>query len=369
MNLAIISPLENAYSETFIQAHKKIPGVRVFYYYGMSNFLHLEGYGALGSSNSKYWYNLQRKFKGKPYPFLYKKLLKRSFKKNKIDVVLAEYGPTASDHLPAIREMNLPLVVHFHGYDATRKGALKIYDNYKEVFSYASYVIGVSRKMVEQLINIGCPREKVIYNVCGPDPLFSEVQAKFLKKQFIAVGRFVDKKAPYLTILAFKQVLKVIPDAKLVMAGNGPLLNACQNIVKLNGLEKNVEFLGVISPQKYRELLAESFAFVQHSLTADDGDSEGTPVSILEASAAGLPVISTRHAGIPDVINHDKSGLLTEEMDVSGMAKYMITLLNDRSYAMQLGANGRKNIIENFTLDRHLEMLQKIIVKAVKEFS
>ena len=69
-------------------------------------------------------------------------------------------------------------------------------------------------------------------------------------------------------------------------------------------LEQNVRFLGVITAEDFRELLSESLAFVQHSVTALNGDMEGTPLTVMEASSTGLPVVATLHAGIPDVIEH-----------------------------------------------------------------
>lgn len=367
MNLAILSPLQNAYSETFIQAHKKIPGVKVFYYYGMKNFMHLEAYGPLGKSPVKYRYNLERKIKKKGYEYLHENLLRYSFKRNKIQAVLAEYGSTAYDHLPAIKALKLPLIVHFHGYDAYREGALKKFEHYKEVFHYARYVIAVSQNMVAQLETIGCPKEKIVYNVYGPDPAFSHIKPRFAKKQCLAVGRFVDKKAPYLSILAFKEVIKKNPEATLLMAGNGYLLNACKNLVKFYGLEKHIQFLGVIEPKRFMQLLEESYCFVQHSIIAEDGDSEGTPVSILEASAAGLPVVSTRHAGIPDVIENEETGLLVEEMDVQGMTKNILRLLNNKEEAMKMGSKGKRNISKNFNLAQHLKILEDIIKKSIME--
>ena len=109
----------------------------------------------------------------------------------------------------------------------------------------------------------------------------------------------------------------------------------------------------------------ESVAFVQHSITADNGDMEGTPVAVLEASAAGLPVISTFHAGIPDVIIHGETGLLVEEHDVEGMANYMIHLLENPDKAINMGAKGKTHIRDNFSLDRHLNTISELVKKAV----
>jgi len=145
------------------------------------------------------------------------------------------------------------------------------------------------------------------------------------------------------------------------MGGDGILLNTCKNLVRYYKLENHVEFFGVITPEKYRNLLSESLAFVQHSITALDGDMEGTPLAILEASAAGLPVLATFHAGIQDVVVHGETGLLSEEHDVETMAEHMLSILKDMDFAKQLGAAGKKRIKMYFNLDRHIGQLQDVL--------
>jgi colanic acid/amylovoran biosynthesis glycosyltransferase len=126
-------------------------------------------------------------------------------------------------------------------------------------------------------------------------------------------------------------------------------------------LEKNVQFLGVISVEEFKKELSQSAAFVQHSVRASNGDMEGTPVSIMEAGLAGIPVISTYHAGISDVIVHNKTGLLCKEHDVDGMAKHMIKVLDNLDFAKTLGANNRLRIKEHFSLEQHINLLQKTL--------
>src|SRR5690606_5350206 len=110
-----------------------------------------------------------------------------------------------------------------------------------------------------------------------------------------------------------------------------------------------------------------SIAMVQHSVTAENGDSEGTPLTILEASAAGIPVISTKHAGIPDIEINGETGFLTEEHDVDGMADNMIKILENPGLARHLGANGKQHISANYTLERHIQKLYELIDKAIRE--
>ncbi len=360
LNIAIFTPSQNPYSETFIQAHKNYLKGNVFYYYGRKN-IQLEGVSSLSSPLERRILNLKRRFLKKPSRFIQETIILNSLRKNKIDIVLAEYGTHAHFILPYIKKAGLPLVVHFHGYDASVTEVVKKHNNYKEVFQYATKVVAVSRKMEHMLLEMGCTREKLVYNVYGPQPEFVEVQPKFTKKQFVGIGRFTDKKAPYYTILAFKKAIVNHPDAKLIMAGDGPLLNSCKNLIKHLGIEAQVELPGVITPVRYRELLSESIGFVQHSITAENGDMEGTPLAVLEASVAGIPVVSTKHAGIPDVIIHEETGLLCEEHDVEGMAINIIGLLDDETLAKELGQAGKKNIVTNFSMERHIQVLQNTL--------
>lgn len=360
LNIAIFTPNQNPYSETFIQAHKNYLKGNVFYYYGR-NAIQLEGRELDSDSFSEKFIRLKGKLLKSPKSLIKEKILLNSLRDNKIDVALVEYGTHADYILPILKKTGLPLVVHFHGYDATVFEVLEKNDNYKAVFQHASKIIAVSKKMEQMLLDIGCPREKLIYNVYGPQPEYMEVKPTFTKIQFLAIGRFTDKKAPYYTILAFKKAIETHPKAKLIMAGEGHLLNMCINLAKYLNIENQIEFLGIITSDKYQELLSESLGFVQHSIRAKNGDMEGTPLSVLEASAAGLPVIATNHAGIPDVIIHGKTGLLCEEHEVDAMAKNMISILDNVEFAMELGQAGKINIRKNFNMERHIASLQDIL--------
>lgn len=362
-NIAIFSPQKNPYSETFIQAHKNFLKGNIFYYYGKDD-TKLEGQTIQLPRAQRGLLKLQSRFSPKPYNYLLQMALLSSLKKNKIDVVLAEYGLHGNWILPVLKQIDIPLVVHFHGFDASRHDICSRKDIYTALFEYASGVIAVSREMETKLLEMGCPRDKLIYNVYGPHPEFLALEPQFSKKQIISIGRFTNKKAPYYSILAFSKIADKHPDAQLLMAGDGFLIDMCKNLVKFYGLESRVHFLGVITPDEYRKILSESRAFIQHSITAEDGDKEGTPLAVLEASAAGLPVISTYHAGIPDVIMHNKTGLLCEEHDVATMAQHLDQVLSDATYAREMGAEGKRNIRDNFSMERHISILQDILESA-----
>jgi len=365
MNIALVSPSKNAYSETFIQVHRERLKGNIFYYYNGEIPKELEGGVVINSRRKRILDIFKGHYRMNRFSLTEQAVI-TSFRNNKIDLVFAEYGTTGQGLLPICKELQIPLIVHFHGFDASRKEVLKANNNYCELFEYASNVVVVSNKMYSDLLEIGCPESKLIYNVYGPREDFLEVVPNFKKQQFIAIGRFTDKKAPYYLILSFMEVLKKFPDAKMIIAGDGELRNTCKNLIHYYGLEKNISLPGIITKEQYIEYLQESLAMIQHSITTEDGDREGTPLAILEASAAGLPVIATNHAGIPDVITDGETGFLVAEHDVRGMAKKMHKLLGNLSLAKELGASGKENIRENFSLERHISILNKLIKQSVK---
>ncbi|RYE28071.1 MAG: hypothetical protein EOP48_33915, partial [Sphingobacteriales bacterium] len=166
--LAICAPGLNVYSETFIRAHKTLP-YNVKYYYNSFLPFELEGEGILAKFDlaSKLRKKFARQFNYGEHD------LRASFRKHKIDCVLAEYGPTACKILKVVKSLGLPMIVHFHGYDATEISTINYYGGtYKEVFEYCHRVIVVSSKMYEDLKKLGCPDEKLLLNIYGPDDSF-----------------------------------------------------------------------------------------------------------------------------------------------------------------------------------------------------
>jgi glycosyltransferase involved in cell wall biosynthesis len=367
MNIALISPAKEAYSETFIKAHKEQISGNIFYLYG--------GFVPLWSENGEYFARPLPRWKRWTQSLLIRlKLakyespqyfyLKRYLKKHKIQVILAEYGQTGAEMMPLCQSLNIPLVVHFHGYDAYSSQVLDLYQvKYKALFKFASAIIVVSKDMQKQLLLLGASEHKLILNPYNCHPSFYEVLPNYESNQFLAVGRFVNKKAPYLTLWAFRSLHQQQPNATLVMIGEGELLETCQNLAKQWGLTEAVTFMGKQNPSKVREMMSKSFCFLQHSITASNGDKEGTPVAILEASAAGLPVIATFHAGIPEAVIHQKTGFLVPEQGVEMMSEYMIQLYQDRVLVKKMGEDSRKHSQAYYT--QHIQKLNLILAQTV----
>lgn len=376
LRLALISPNKNAFSESFIQAHRRLD-VEVFYYYNGLVPTELEGYGEISytrDSIQKPMSLVRRLYNPRlllypRYFSLRERCLANSLKKNKIEVVLAEYGTCAIEIMMVCRYLKIPLIAHFHGYDiSVTEIVQKNKNKYKELFEIATGIIVVSHLMESTITYLGCPKYKILYNPCGPDDRFYDIHPNYCSSQVLCIGRYVDKKSPYNVILAFEKVLKEIPNANLVMIGDGPLFEACYNIARNIGILDSVDFRGIVNHDELDKYLENSTCFVQSSITALSGDKEGTPVSVMEASLSGLPVVATRHAGIPDVIIDKKTGFIVEENDVEGLAKSMIKVLKDKKLAREMGHAGKENIFKNFRLSLSLTRINDLLFN-IKEFS
>jgi len=275
--------------------------------------------------------------------------------------LLAEYGPTGCLLADACRQARVPLYVHFHGADASlflRRG--RWVQHYRGLFREAAGIIVPSRFLAKRVSAIGCPEAKLHTNPCGIDPCFF-TPASRVSQQLIAVGRLVEKKAPHLTIAAFDRIAGRYPDARLDIIGDGPLARRCRNLIGRLELNDRVCMHGFKDPDFVAGLMREASIFLQHSLTAADGDCEGLPVAILEAMASALPVVSTWHSGIPEAVEDGITGLLVEERDVEGMAAAIAGLLDDQERGAAMGAAGRRRVLEHFTLEQSRDRLRAIM--------
>jgi glycosyltransferase involved in cell wall biosynthesis len=362
MNICFIYPNQNNYSETFIYNHKKFLNPSHTLTGGWRGYLDKNGKSIFNFKGSEFI----RVFLKRIFPFLYNPFytyfLSNYLKREKIDIVLAEYGVTGTYVCEACKKSGTPLIVHFHGFDAFEVKTLEKFD-YKKMFDYAQSIIAVSTDMFEQLIKLGANRNKVHLIPYGV--LTNQFKQTIPSKNsniVIAVGRFTLKKAPQLSIQAFKLVLEKIPNVKLQMIGKGELFDECNLLIKQLGIEKSIELLGIKTPDEISEYLSKAKIFIQHSMfNPINNDSEGTPNSILEASSTGLPIVSTKHGGIKDAVSHSYSGFLVEEGDYKTMAEYICQLLEDDQLADSMGKNGREKMIADYEMENQIGKLKKLL--------
>lgn len=289
-------------------------------------------------------------------------------RKQRPRVVLSQYGQTGGWVAPVCERLGIPTVVHFHGHDATeRELVAKHREAYERFFASSAAIVAVSRKMVAALTDLNCPNDKIVLNPYGVSlKRFTGANPGAAMPRFLAVGRMVEKKAPHLTVLAFSRVLAEVADARLIMIGDGPLMGACRDLAVGLGVEDAIDFLGAQPPSRVAEEMKLARAFVQHSVEASNGDCEGTPVAVLESSAAGLPVIASRHAGIPDVVVDGETGLLFDERDVDCMTAGMLQAAHDAPLCQRLGEAGQRRVSSYFTIGQSVGRLQRVLDAAAR---
>ncbi len=369
-NLCIIKPNKGTVSETFITDHiNRLAGNKKVLYGGSFPVYDEHGKYLIRSKVGLLSYIIQKRFFNRKSIGVRDRALVNYLKREKIDVVFAEYGTVGAMVTEACKMAGVPLVVNFHGADIYQKNSYSEYNEYYQtMFAYASAIVAVSTDMQNRLIEVGAPAGKVYWNPCGVDTSkFTLVNVEASKPYFLSVGRFVEKKSPTSVVKAFDMITRAVPGTRLWMVGTGPLFAGTKALIDELDLADKITLTGPLAPDKIRELFDQTRCFVQHSVTAPDGDQEGTPVTILEASASGLPVVSTQHAGIKQAVIDHKTGYLVPEHHIEAMASYMIKLAKDATLAKDKGIAGREHMVNIYAIEKRIAVLDNIIQKSINK--
>lgn len=236
----------------------------------------------------------------------------------------------------------------------------------------ATKVITVSEFNRNHILSITdrsfAPKLEVVH--CGIDLERFKKSAREVSEHvtFLSVGRLISKKGHEYLLRAFKLLLETC-DARLRIVGEGELLTSLKALALELDIADRVTFLGALSSYDVLHELLNADVFVLHSLVGNDGNKEGIPVSIMEACATGLPVVSTRHAGIPELIIEGVSGFLVEEKDCDSFAKAMLTLALSPEIRGRLGLAGHSLVAESFNLQHEAQKLKNIFTAIIDTHS
>lgn len=280
----------------------------------------------------------------------------------------AHFGVDSVSALYLARRLSIPMVVTFHGYDATMKEeyARKFSFDYRRYLRWrptvqreAAFFIAVSEFIRGRLIEQGFPPEKIAVHYVGVD---TEVFAPDLSVRrtpvVLFVGRLVDSKGCSYLIQAMERVQREVPNAQLVVIGNGPLRRDVEQ--KASGCLKHVMFLGAQSQTEVRYWMNRATVFSVPSFTTPLGTSEGFGLVFAEAQAMGLPVASFATGGIPEAVAHGVTGLLARERDVQGLADNISRLLRNHDLWHQFSTAARKRAQELFDLHEQTTKLEEM---------
>jgi ATP-binding cassette subfamily B protein/subfamily B ATP-binding cassette protein MsbA len=288
------------------------------------------------------------------------------------DVLHAHFGPVGDNFRFARELLRAPLVVSFHGYDYTSWPRSEGADVYKRLFATADAITVNSDYAGDRVAELGCPREKIqrLPYAVDLDAFAYRPRSREPGEpvRVLTVARLVEKKglddSIRAVVAAHARGLPVHYD----VIGEGPERERLEALVDELGAKGFVSLHGARDAAAVGRFMAQAHVFMLASATAADGDQEGTPVSLLEAQATGLPVISTRHSGIPEIVEDGRSGFLVAEHDVPALADRLADLVERPDVCEEMGRHGRTAIEDHHDANLVARQLLEIYREAIVRF-
>lgn len=282
------------------------------------------------------------------------------------DLIHAHFGPDGITAAHIADILRKPLVVTLHGYDVTipRKSPA----TYAKLWQRASLFLCVSNFIRDKAIECGFPPEKLRVHYIGIDrSRFTPTTAFQKPDSVLFVSRLVQKKGCEYLLRAMEIVQRTRPEAELTIIGDGPLRSQLEELAK--SLRIHCRFLGAQSSAQVRQALETTRVFCVPSVTADNGDSEGLGMVFAEAQAMGVPVVSFRHGGIPEVVQDGITGLLAPEKDHAQLAEGILHYFNNDFFWRESRSRGIDWIAKRFDLAVQTEELEAIYAEVISKYT
>ncbi len=280
------------------------------------------------------------------------------------------YGHKAVKYREMLNAAGVPWVVSFHGVDVVKFIDDPGYVNdLKRVFAEARLVLARSESLLERLRDLGCPAEKLRLNRT-PVPLGQiEYRRRSVPEngewRLLQACRLIPKKGLFTTLKALPEVVARYPKLKFVLCGDGPDAKRFREAVKLAGLRENVVMAGWMSQERLQEEMQRAQVFLHPSELTDTQDQEGVPNAMLEAMAAGLPVVATTHGGIPEAVTDGVDGLLVPEKNPKELAAAILRLLGDADLLARLSEQANRSVTEKFGFEPAIDALEDCYAEAI----
>jgi len=280
------------------------------------------------------------------------------------------FGHTGVHLLPFIEQWNKPCVVSFHGADVAIKEDIVDYpEKLRRLFEAVPLVFARSQSLADRLSEFGCPPEKLRINRTGVPldefPFVDRPAPTDGHWRVMQACRLIPKKGVATSLRAFAIFKKDHPQAKFYIAGKGPLQPELEMLAAGLGIFKDVHFIGFLSQPKLMELYASSHLFLHPSEMPPDKNQEGVPNSILEAMATGLPVAATQHGGIPEAVEHGRTGWLVPEEDHVALANAMQEITRSPRVLTEMGLRAREAVIKRFEQEAQIDQLEWFYEEAI----
>ena len=273
------------------------------------------------------------------------------------DVIHAQFGPYGilAAELVKVGALRGPIVTSFRGYDAGKDLQARL-PEYRELFRRGSLFLPVSHSLAKRLVSAGCDPDRIQVHHSGISvATLSRSPRRVVSSQgvkLITVGRLVEKKGVRYAVEAFARALKQGRRLQYLIVGDGPQRAELEALAGQLGVKNSITFTGWRPHDEALALLADADILIVPSVTAADGDEEGIPNVAKEAMALGLPVVATRHGGIPELVEDGVSGVLAPERDSSALAERLIELIDHPERWAEMGEAGRRRIGAEYDIER-----------------
>lgn len=296
----------------------------------------------------------------------FKKELNKIIDEFQPDLIHCQFGIESLKLIDNIENNMIPLVIQFRGYDASKMLNKKSYvKRLQKVLNRNNhYSIFVAKSLRENLKkhSINVENSMILHSGIDLSKFIREANEERNCFTFLQVSSLNQKKGHEYTLKAFAQFLSLQKSKKykLILTGDGGRKEQLVNLSKELGIENHVKFVGFVSPQEAKILLQNADVFLHHSITPEDGDEEGIPNALIEAMAMELPVLSTYHAGIPELIHDGVHGYLVKEKDVAAYASRMSDIVSWGKLKIN-----REVVAEEFEIGKHIAKLEAFYCKMV----
>jgi colanic acid/amylovoran biosynthesis glycosyltransferase len=210
-------------------------------------------------------------------------------------------------------------------------------------------ILAMSNNMAGDIVKLGCAKQKVITHYHGIDTRLFTSKNCYENKHVLntlSVASLVPKQGHFVVLKALRYIKQNYAGVQIkhTIIGHGPMARVVKKYVDENNLQDMVELKGYIAPgEQINAHMQRADVFIHHSITDNQGNKEGIPGALVEAMAAGLPVISTWHAGIPEIITHQLDGLLVRERDANLLAEYIRDLYYNTAARKSFGQHARQS--------------------------
>jgi colanic acid/amylovoran biosynthesis glycosyltransferase len=286
------------------------------------------------------------------------------------DLMHIYFGHTGVHLLPFIEQWNKPCVVSFHGADVASKPEVGDYERkLRRLFEAVPLILARSQSLADRLMQLGCPPERLRLNRTGvPLGEFPLVQRDPPVKghwRLLQACRLIPKKGVSTSIRAFAILQREFPNAELFIAGKGPLQPKLEGLAAQLGISEKVHFCGFLTQKELMKLYATSHLFLHPSETELDQNQEGIPNSVLEAMSTGLAVAATRHGGIPEAVQHGRTGLLVKEGDFVSLAESVAAIMRSAQAFREMGWLASESVAVNFEQSEQIRQLESFYDEAI----